>query len=220
MCAAQVSRRWQDAALGCENFFTTIPLNLDISAPAIVSSDDIRICAGRIAKCAPTPIQLRIGTKALSPITPAQQGILQQIRELLAHSLPRIVDLSVQAVGAILGVALSVLVDHPALRLRRLELTPLDDSVLEIQLLADMPFGYTPRLGTLSLFSSSLPKGPVAALATVRRLELYWAETCVMDVICGDFLLKIEAVPRGTVPWFICHFCFASGKRPVRLFIR
>ena len=187
MRAAQVSRRWRNAALGCEQFFIALSLELDISTPTIVSTDDIDICAGRIETSAPTPIQLHIGTKTASSVTPALQEILHQIRELLIYGLPRIVDLSVQAAGTIVGVALSVLVDHPAFRLRRLELIPLEDQVPEFQLLEDILLGGTPRLYTLCLFSSSPPTGPVATLATVRRVELYWTETCISDVICGDF---------------------------------
>lgn len=187
MRAAQVSRRWRDAALGCEEFFIDISLNFSIVRSPITPSLEINRCANRIANSAPTPIQLRIQTKTVLDGSRPHPETLREIRELLVRDLPRIIDLSLQACDTIIGSALSALAHHQSLRLRRLELAPSEYAMPSLQLPGDMLHGCMPKLHTLCLYSFNLPTGRAAALAAVRHIELYRTETNVSDAICGDF---------------------------------
>ena len=60
--AAQVSRRWRNAANACDEFYMPLNLNLTIDTLMVLPRDlgDIAECASRIMSSTPVPIQLRI----------------------------------------------------------------------------------------------------------------------------------------------------------------
>jgi len=188
--AAQVSRRWRNAANACDEFYMPLNLNLTIDTLMVLPRDlgDIAECASRIMSSTPVPIQLRIKITTIPSTIPPNSAIQRKFKEFIVQALPRVVDLSVESDRTeMLRATVLALTNQEACRLRDLRLWGSKVTVQVTELPVGFLSGGAPKLHTLRLCSFDVSPGPVAAFAAVRRLDLIFSPAPVSDILCGHF---------------------------------